>query len=56
MTAAIRLNPDDPSLYGIRGSAYEKKGEHDKAIDDLNRAISAYPTDIVILCLSRTRF
>ena len=36
---AIKINPDDPQLYHLRGLSYEKMNNFDKAIDDYNVAI-----------------
>jgi tetratricopeptide (TPR) repeat protein len=38
-TAAIRSNPKDAWAYNNRGWAYNEKGEYDRAIRDLNKAI-----------------
>jgi tetratricopeptide (TPR) repeat protein len=46
LTVAIRLNPNQASLYDRRGLSYSYSGRHDIAIDDYNRAIelSANPS------------
>ena len=37
--AAIRLDPNDADAYSNRGLAYDKKGDHDKALADYTEAI-----------------
>ena len=39
----IRSNPRDAGAYYNRGVAYRRKGEHDRAVDDYNRAIELNP-------------
>lgn len=39
-TQAIEINPNDQFLYEGRSQAYENLGEYDKALDDVNTAIS----------------
>jgi tetratricopeptide (TPR) repeat protein len=40
---AIRLNPNNPNAYNLRGDAYHDKKEYGKAISDLNEAIRLDP-------------
>jgi tetratricopeptide (TPR) repeat protein len=40
---AIRLDPNSPEAYFVRGSAYLDKGEPDKAIIDFTEAIRLHP-------------
>ena len=42
-TTAIRLAPDNASAYGNRGIALEAKGESDRALADLDKAIALDP-------------
>ena len=37
--------PKDATAYVGRAAAYENKGEHDKAIADLNQALRLDPND-----------
>ena len=45
LTEAIRLNPEDPDLYNIRGLSYAALGQHDQAIQDYDEAIRLDPKD-----------
>jgi tetratricopeptide (TPR) repeat protein len=40
---AIRLNPKYPNAYSHRSFAYGKKGDYDRAMADLNKAIELNP-------------
>ena len=40
---ALKLKPNDPSLYDYRGTAYRCKGQDDKAIQDFNKAMELDP-------------
>jgi tetratricopeptide (TPR) repeat protein len=42
-TARIRLDPKDDTAYAYRATAWMEKGEHDKAIKDLDEAIRLSP-------------
>jgi Flp pilus assembly protein TadD len=41
--AALKLKPNDASLYDYRGMAYRCKGQDDKAIQDFNKAMEVDP-------------
>ena len=40
---ALKVKPNDPSLYDYRGMAYRCKGMDDKAIQDFNKAMELDP-------------
>jgi tetratricopeptide (TPR) repeat protein len=43
LTEAIRLEPNVAFSYGIRGAAYNQLGQENKAIRDLEKALSLDP-------------
>ncbi len=43
LTAAIRANPDDPTAYNMRGTAYAQAKRYKKALADFNAALSLNP-------------
>ncbi len=44
--AALRLDPDNASLHYRRARAYIDRNQHDRALNDLKRAIQLDPNDI----------
>ena len=42
-TRAISANQQSPRAYFERGVAFDLKGQHDRALQDLNKAISLNP-------------
>ncbi len=47
LTRAININPKDARAYQYRGKAFDVKGEHERALADLDRAIELIPTQDV---------
>jgi tetratricopeptide (TPR) repeat protein len=45
LTEASRLEPDNSSIYYLRGMVYRSKNEFDKAIADFTKAIQIEPDD-----------
>ena len=43
LSAVIDRNPRDPEAYNVRGSAYGRAGQYDRALDDFNKAIQLRP-------------
>jgi len=43
LSNAIKLLPDDAKAYSDRGNAYNKLGQHQRAIKDYNKAILLKP-------------
>lgn len=45
LTKAIKLQPDNPDTYNMRGSIYMTTGKNQLAYDDFNKAIKLNPTN-----------
>ena len=48
---ALRLDPDDPELHGLYGQALVLTERYDDAIEELQIALAARPTDSALLAL-----
>jgi Mlc titration factor MtfA (ptsG expression regulator)/Flp pilus assembly protein TadD len=48
--AAVRLRPDDAEAYRYRADVFYRRGEHDRAVEDLTRVIRLAPDDFEAYC------
>ena len=45
LSAAIRLDPDEPTHYGVRGTLYSRVKRYREALADFDRVLAARPDD-----------
>ncbi len=55
---AIRLDPNNPLAYAVRGASFVRKGDYDRALTDLNEAagsVRTMPQSTMLLAFITTR-